>query len=155
MTPSCLSSHPHGTLHTTCLLSQNWATHPVPPPLQHPSLPIHHLPSSGVPWMKNSTPSPVPIKHNLWKCHAMKRDRMAALPSEFFGPSLSRARSVTHHHHHHHHHAARHKQPRRALHSRGDVNCFRHLRRNPLHKSTLRFHFTLLFVFFFFSSLSY
>ena len=150
-TSSCLSSHPHGGTHTTCPLSQNWATHPPVPPLPKPPslLTLHlRLPLSRA---RNSTQSPVkPFPKKLNTCihtclsHAMKSG--PRLPSEFSGRSHSRDHLAIHrrHHHHHQHHGASCRHLRRALRSRGDVNCFRHSRHH-LHRSTLRFRFIVFF----------
>jgi hypothetical protein len=140
-TGSCLSSHQHGIIHITSPLSLNWTTHRAPPPLKAPFLLILHLPLPRAPWMWNPTQSPdkpIPYTHHN---HVMKRDPHTALPSESFGRSHSRGRSVTHHQHH----AANHKYLSTMLRSRGDVSCLRRLRRKPLHKSMLRFYFTFSF----------
>ena len=159
-TPSCLSSHPHGGTHTICPLSQNWATHlPVPRLPKLPFPPTHHL---RLPLSRASKSTQSPVKPFPKKCihtclsHAMKSGRR--LPSDFSGPSHSRGHSAIHHrrrhhHHQHHHHGASCRHLRRALRSRGDVNCFRHSRHH-LHRSTHRSRFLFIFRHVYFSSLS-
>ena len=165
MTRSSLSSTHHGYIHITSPLSQNWTTHRLHLLLpRHPSLPLLHLPLWRAPWSPTTSPGKLfPIKHNpshtqLHRCkctclsHIAKRGRTAPLHSEFFGHYPDHSDTHHHHHHHHHHHQHQHhvasynKYLRTVLRRKGDVNYCHRSRPRPLHRSALRFYYTISYV---------